>query len=107
MSCQFNAEIPWQSVREIVRIIRAGDVSAWPTALQEACCIGGCLGAMASSTGYGSPYAAEHSEKTIHELCDELCEAMETPDQEGYGGGRIVGLLMELVSKVFCWIKGD
>lgn len=102
--CEFPDSVPWGSVREIIRLVRSGEVASnWPETLANACCIGGACANMAKQNPDGPfGFAPTSPVRTLPQVCDELETYL---DDTGFGNlpvSAIINLLMELLTKLFC-----
>lgn len=102
--CEFPESIPWGCVREVIRIVRGGVVTEIPALMRACGCLLGSCGNMFANDHNG--YGSFNSDKTLDQIMDELGDMSD----DGCGGATldyIRSLILDMVSKVFDWLKGD
>lgn len=102
-SCSFPSEVDWGSVRALIGRVRDGElISDWQEALQDACCLGGSIGAAFKGSPeimpvYGRPVL------TDHDLCEQISEydpLHGRPTMKGMIDAVLIELLIQLVKRI-------
>lgn len=91
-------------MREIIRVVRGGIYTEIPTLMREVGCLMGATANMMSGDTGG--YAAFNSDKTLDEIMSELSGHVD----EGFQAATkdyLLRLIMDMIAKVFDWIRGE